>query len=96
MKDYKNSRFAAYLLIFTLGLYFFLPPMLVAFFFKWFNLNPFVIIRFWHFNPFSADRGIPIYQTFIYVFIVWSGLNILVWGTLFTIGRLYARFTRPR
>ncbi|MGQ8774215.1 hypothetical protein ACUTQ5_07200 [Serratia sp. NA_112.1] len=94
MKDYKSDNSAMYLLIITLGLYFFLPPALVAFFFDWLNLNPFSIIRFWHFNPFSADRGIPLYQTFIYILTLWVIANILLVLILLLARRLYARLVR--
>jgi hypothetical protein len=94
MKDYKSGSSAVYLLIITLGLYFFLPPALVAFFFKWLNLNPFVIIRFWHFNPFSADRGIPLYQTFIYILTLWIIANILLALILLMARHLYGWLVR--
>ncbi|QGH63462.1 hypothetical protein [Serratia proteamaculans] len=94
MKDYKSDNSAVYLLIITLGLYFLLPPTLVAFFFDWLNLNPFVIIRFWHFNPFSAARGIPLYQTFIYILTLWVIANILLALIFLAARRLYARLVR--
>lgn len=94
MKDYKNDRAAVYLLIITLGLYFFLPPVLVAIVFNWLNLNPFSIIRFWHFNPFGAARGIPLYQTFIYTLSLWVIANILLALILLGAGRLYSWFVR--
>lgn len=97
MKEYKNERVTMYLLIATLGLYFFLPPMVVALVCQWFNLNPFNIIRFWHFNPFSAARGIPLYQTVIYLLILWIMINILFGAILSAIGSLHAWFIRrPR
>ncbi|CAI0924287.1 hypothetical protein AB6825_04925 [Serratia proteamaculans] len=94
MKDYKNDRSAVYLLIITLGLYFLLLPALVAIVFNWLNLNPFTIIRFWHFNPFAAARGIPLYQTFIYVLSLWVMVNILLALILLGAGRLYAWFVK--
>ncbi|MDW5498519.1 hypothetical protein R6Y99_01755 [Pseudomonas lundensis] len=94
MKDYKNDRFTVYLVIVTLGLYFFLPPMLVALFCQWFNLNPFFIVRFLHLNPFSAARGIPLYQTFIFILTLWVTANALLGGILLATGRLLAWFTR--
>lgn len=97
MKEYKNERFTMYLLIATLGFYFFLPPMVVALFCQWFNLNPFNVIRFWHINPFSAERGIPLYQTFIYILILWGAANILLGAILLVVSRLHKWFIkRPR
>ncbi|MFJ3003610.1 hypothetical protein [Serratia liquefaciens] len=94
MKEYKNERFALYLLIATLGFYFFLPPLLVAIFCQWFNLNPFFIIRIWHINPFSAARGIPLYQTFIYILTLWVMANVLLGGILLVAGRLHGWFIK--
>lgn len=94
MKDYKNGRLTVCLLVATLGLYFFLPPTLVALFCQWFNLNPFFLIRSWHLNPFTAARGIPLYQTFLYMLVVWIAVNALIVAVLGGILRLYHRFSR--
>ena len=97
MKEYKNERFTMYLLFATRGFYFFLPPMVVALFCQWFNLNPFNVIRFWHINPFSAERGIPLYQTFIYILILRGAANILLGAILLVVSRLHKWFIkRPR
>ncbi|MEB5992583.1 Uncharacterised protein [Acinetobacter baumannii] len=96
MKDYKNTHGTRLLLIFTLAFYILLPPVLTACVFTRFNLNPFAIVKFLHFNPFFADRGIPGYQTFLYLLMLWLGGNILlglmVWGA----GRLYRRWRSRR
>ncbi|HIF6624315.1 TPA: hypothetical protein ACX37D_000629 [Serratia marcescens] len=96
MKDYKNTHGTRLLLIFTLAFYILLPPVLTAYVFTRFNLNPFAIVKFLHFNPFFADRGIPGYQTFLYLLMLWLGGNILlglmVWGA----GRLYRRWRSRR
>lgn len=96
MKDYKNTHGTRLLLIFTLAFYILLPPVLTACVFTRFNLNPFAIVKFLHFNPFFADRGIPGYQTFLYLLMLWLGGNILlglmVWGA----GRLYRRWRSLR
>lgn len=60
-------------MIFTLVFYILLPPVLTACVFTRFNLNPFAIVKFLHFNPFFADRGIPDYQTFLYLLMLWLG-----------------------
>ncbi|MEX5715927.1 hypothetical protein IC615_19540 [Serratia ureilytica] len=73
MKDYKNTHGTRLLLIFTLAFYILLPPVLTACVFTRFNLNPFAIVKFLHFNPFFADRGIPGYQTFLYLLMLWLG-----------------------
>lgn len=82
MQDYKNGKITNALFIGTLVTCFLLPPVLTTYFFEWLNLNPFGIIKGWHFNPFSADRGIPFYQTFIYLFVMWIILNVLFWGLI--------------
>ncbi|WP_233504938.1 hypothetical protein [Serratia marcescens] len=79
MKDYKNTSGTKILLLFSLAFYTLLPPLLTAAVFNRFNLNPFAIVKFFHFNPFLADRGIPGYQTFFYLLMLWLGLNALLW-----------------
>lgn len=73
MKDYKNTSGTKVLLLFSLAFYTLLPPLLTAAVFNRFNLNPFAIVKFLHFNPFLADRGIPGYQTFFYLLMLWLG-----------------------
>ncbi|MGQ6471743.1 hypothetical protein ACUNE3_01215 [Serratia sp. IR-2025] len=92
MKDYKNTHGTRLLLIFTLAFYILLPPVLTACVFIRFNLNPFAIVKFLHFNPFFADRGIPGYQTFLYLLMLWLGGNILLWLMVWGVGRLYRRW----
>ncbi len=96
MKDYKNTHGTRLLLIFTLAFYILLPPVLAACVFTRFNLNPFAIVKFLHFNPFFADRGIPGYQTFLYLLMLWLGGNILLWLMVWGAGRLYRRWRSLR
>lgn len=96
MKDYKNTHGTRLLLIFTLAFYILLPPVLTACVFTRFNLNPFAIVKFLHFNPFFADRGIPGYQTFLYLLMLWLGGNILLWLMVWGVGRLYRRWRSLR
>ncbi|ALD46576.1 TPA: hypothetical protein ACXJQO_004989 [Serratia marcescens] len=96
MKDYKNTHGTRLLLIFTLAFYILLPPVLTACVFTRFNLNPFAIVKFLHFNPFFADRGIPGYQTFLYLLMLWLGGNILLWLMVWGAGRLYRRWRSRR
>ncbi len=96
MKDYKNTHGTRLLLIFTLAFYILLPPVLTACVFIRFNLNPFAIVKFLHFNPFLADRGIPGYQTFLYLLMLWLGGNILLWLMVWGVGRLYRRWRSRR
>ncbi|AIM22186.1 hypothetical protein FOT57_03065 [Serratia ureilytica] len=96
MKDYKNTHGTRLLLIFTLAFYILLPPVLTACVFTRFNLNPFAIVKFLHFNPFFADRGIPGYQTFLYLLMLWLGGNILLWLMVWGAGRLYRRWRSLR
>ncbi|BEN30800.1 TPA: hypothetical protein ACGD77_000776 [Serratia marcescens] len=49
-----------------------------------------------HFNPFLADRGIPGYQTFFYLLMLWLGMNILLWLLVWGTGRLYRCWRAPR
>ncbi|CAI0772251.1 Uncharacterised protein [Serratia entomophila] len=95
MKDYKNNSFTKCLMMFTVAVYCFLPPVLTTYFFEFFNLNPFAIIKCWHFNPFSADRGIPSYQTFLYLLLLWAVLNLALWLCLWAAARIYARWVAP-
>lgn len=88
MQDYKNGKITNLLFLCTLIIYFLLPPALTSYFFEWLNLNPFSIVKGWHFNPFSADRGIPFYQTFIYLIIMWIILNVFLWGMILLLYRL--------
>lgn len=83
-------------MIFTLAFYILLPPVLTACVFTRFNLNPFAIVKFLHFNPFFADRGIPGYQTFLYLLMLWLGGNILLWLMVWGVGRLYCRWRSLR
>lgn len=83
-------------MIFTLVFYILLPPVLTACVFTRFNLNPFAIVKFLHFNPFFADRGIPGYQTFLYLLMLWLGGNILLWLMIWGAGRLYRRWRSLR
>lgn len=83
-------------MIFTLAFYILLPPVLTACVFTRFNLNPFAIVKFLHFNPFFADRGIPGYQTFLYLLMLWLGVNILLWLMVWGAGRLYRRWRSLR
>ncbi|BEO42713.1 hypothetical protein SMQE13_20640 [Serratia marcescens] len=83
-------------MIFTLAFYILLPPVLTACVFTRFNLNPFAIVKFLHFNPFFADRGIPGYQTFLYLLMLWLGGNILLWLMVWGVGRLYRRWRSLR
>ncbi|HGM5308535.1 hypothetical protein P9A06_22630 [Serratia marcescens] len=96
MKDYKNTHGTRLLMIFTLVFYILLPPVLTACVFTRFNLNPFAIVKFLHFNPFFADRGIPGYQTFLYLLMLWLGGNILLWLMVWGAGRLYRRWRSLR
>ncbi|WP_148875489.1 hypothetical protein [Serratia marcescens] len=96
MKDYKNTHGARLLMIFTLMFYILLPPVLTTCVFNRFNLNPFAIVKFLHFNPFFADRGIPGYQTFLYLLMLWLGVNILLWLMVWGAGRLYQRWRALR
>ncbi|OJH83731.1 hypothetical protein [Serratia marcescens] len=96
MKDYKNTHGTRLLLIFTLAFYILLPPVLTACVFTRFNLNAFAIVKFLHFNPFFADRGIPGYQTFLYLLMLWLGGNILLWLMVWGAGRLYRRWRSRR
>ncbi|MBE4972617.1 MULTISPECIES: hypothetical protein [Serratia] len=96
MKDYKNTHGTRLLMIFTLAFYILLPPVLTACVFTRFNLNPFAIVKFLHFNPFFADRGIPGYQTFLYLLMLWLGGNILLWLMVWGAGRLYRRWRSLR
>ncbi|MCC4105237.1 hypothetical protein [Serratia ureilytica] len=96
MKDYKNTHGTRLLMIFTLAFYILLPPVLTACVFTRFNLNPFAIVKFLHFNPFFADRGIPGYQTFLYLLMLWLGVNILLWLMVWGAGRLYRRWRSLR
>ncbi|CAI1925571.1 hypothetical protein [Serratia ficaria] len=96
MKDYKNHTTTKFLMLFTLAIYGFLPPVLTTYFCEYFNLNPFSIIKFWHFNPFAADRGIPTYQTFLYLLALWWVLNLALWLVLWAGFRGYARWIGPR
>lgn len=91
MKDYRNTPGTQILLLCSLALYILLPPLLTACVFDRFNLNPFAIVKCWHFNPFSADRGIPGYQTFLYLLALWLGGNGMLWLALWGAGRLYQR-----
>uniref|UniRef100_UPI003F9E27B9 hypothetical protein n=1 Tax=Serratia marcescens TaxID=615 RepID=UPI003F9E27B9 len=86
MKDYKNTSGTKILLLFSLAFYTLLPPLLTAVVFNRFNLNPFAIVKFFHFNPFLADRGIPGYQTFFYLLMLWLGLNALLWLLVWGLG----------
>ncbi len=83
-------------MIFTLAFYILLPPVLTACVFTRFNLNPFAIVKFLHFNPFFADRGIPGYQTFLYLLMLWLGGNILLWLMVWGVGQLYRRWRSLR
>ncbi|KKZ16089.1 hypothetical protein AAY84_22055 [Serratia marcescens] len=96
MKDYKNTHGTRLLMIFTLAFYILLPPVLTACVFTRFNLNPFAIVKFLHFNPFFADRGIPGYQTFLYLLMLWLAGNILLWLMVWGAGRLYRRWRSLR
>jgi len=96
MKNYKNGHSTVCLLVATLGLYFFLPPTLIALFCQWFNLNPFFLIRSWHLNPFAAARGIPIYQTVVPILVVWLSINALVAAIFFAILGLYRWLGRTK
>lgn len=84
MKDYKNHSITKLLMETTLIFYFFLPPILTTYFFEYFNLNPSSIIKFFKFNPFSADLSIPSYQTFPYLLMLWCGLNGALWLILWS------------
>ncbi|WP_346825291.1 hypothetical protein [Serratia inhibens] len=94
MKNYKNSRSTVFLLVATLGVYFLLPPTLIALVCQAFNLNPFFLIRSWHLNPFSAARGIPLYQTVVPILIVWTLVNVLIAVIFLAIVGLYRRLGR--
>ncbi|AWQ48254.1 hypothetical protein [Serratia marcescens] len=96
MKDYKSNLGTKFLLLLSLALYMLLPPLLTAGVFSRFNLNPFAIVKFLHFNPFMADRGIPGYQTFLYLLMLWAGLNIFLWLVVCGTGRLYQRWRTVR
>jgi len=96
MKNYKNSRSTVCLLIATVGLYFFLPPTLIALFCQWFNLNPFFLVRSWHLNPFSAARGIPLYQTIVPILMMWALVNVVIATIFLVIVGLYRRLGRAK
>ncbi len=59
MKDYKNTSGTKILLLFSLAFYTLLPPLLTAVVFNRFNLNPFAIVKFFHFNPFWPIGAYP-------------------------------------
>ncbi|MFH3083099.1 hypothetical protein ABK864_08765 [Serratia marcescens] len=96
MRDYKNTSGTKILLLFSLTFYTLLPPLLTTAVFNRFNLNPFAIVKFFHFNPFLTDRGIPSYQTFFYLLMLWLGFNVLLWLLVWGGGRLYQRWRAPR
>lgn len=60
MKDYKNTSGTKILLLFSLAFYTLLPPLLTAAVFNRFNLNPFAIVKFLHFNPFWPTGAYPV------------------------------------
>lgn len=96
MKEYKNEAITNVLFILTFLGYLLLPPVFMTNFCDWFNLNPFSIVNAWHFNPFSADRGIPFYQTFIYLFVMWIVVNLILWGGILLLFRLFRAYQSRR
>ncbi|EFE95050.1 hypothetical protein [Serratia odorifera] len=95
MKDFSNSIFTQLAMAMMLLVYLILPPALTTYYFLQLNLNPFAIIKFWHYNPFSAARGIPAYQPFLYLLALWLALNVVIFGCMLLISRLIS-FFNPR
>lgn len=89
MEGYECEKGTSILLVCTFLTYFLMPPALATYIFEWLNLNPFNIVKGWHFNPFSADRGIPFYQTFFYLLTIWFIVNLVMWGGVLLLFRLY-------
>ncbi|CNE85085.1 hypothetical protein [Yersinia mollaretii] len=92
MKKGRHEKSLWVILVMTTLIYLLIPPYLIAYFFKLYNLNPFHIASLPHFNPFKADRGIPLFQTFSYLLIIWLILNAVISAF---IALVYYLFFRP-
>ncbi len=55
MKKGRHEKSLWVILVMTTLIYLLIPPYLIAYFFKLYNLNPFHIASLPHFNPFKAD-----------------------------------------
>ncbi|CNH93123.1 Uncharacterised protein [Yersinia pekkanenii] len=84
MKKAKHEKSLWVILVVASLIYLLIPPYLLAYFFKLYNLNPFHIAPLPHFNPFRNERGIPLSQTFSYLLFICLILNIVI-GLLATI-----------
>ncbi|HHL2456227.1 TPA: hypothetical protein ACQ30S_000444 [Yersinia enterocolitica] len=80
MKQVKPEKALWAILIIAPLIYLLIPPYLVAYFFKLYNLNPFHIAPLPHFNPFKSERGIPLSQTFSYLLVIWLIFNVVIGG----------------
>ncbi len=78
MKKGRHEKSLWAVMIIASLTYLLIPPYLLAYFFKLYNLNPFHITPLPHFNPFKADRGIPLFHTFSYLLIIWLILNVVI------------------
>ncbi|MBW5823588.1 hypothetical protein H0I68_00700 [Yersinia kristensenii] len=85
MKKVKPEKSLWMILIIAPLIYLLIPPYLVAYFFKLYNLNPFHITPLPHFNPFKSERGIPLSHTFSYLLFIWLIFNIIIcaFGAIF-------------
>ncbi|AHM74826.1 hypothetical protein [Yersinia hibernica] len=78
MKKVKVEKSLWLILIIATIIYLIVPPYLLGYFFKLYNLNPFHIAPLPHFNPFKSERGIPLRQTFSYLLAIWLILNVVI------------------
>lgn len=91
MKKIKPEKSLWAILVIAPLIYLLIPPYLVAYFFKLYNLNPFYIASLPHFNPFKTERGIPLSHTFSYLLIMWLILNVVVSMVVAIVYRLFFR-----
>ncbi|WP_181952300.1 hypothetical protein [Yersinia canariae] len=91
MKKVKTEKSLWLILIMAAMIYLIIPPYLLGYFFKLYNLNPFHIAPLPHFNPFNSERGIPLFQTFSYLLVIWLIFNVVVAVVVAIIYRLTPR-----
>ncbi|HHA0033777.1 TPA: hypothetical protein ACOEXB_000410 [Yersinia enterocolitica] len=91
MKQVKPEKALWAVLIIAPLIYLLIPPYLVAYFFKLYNLNPFHIAPLPHFNPFKSERGIPLSQIFSYLLVIWLIFNVVIGGGATIIYHLFLR-----
>ncbi|MFA3779531.1 hypothetical protein [Yersinia sp. 1652 StPb PI] len=89
MKKAKHEKSLWVILVIASLIYLLIPPYLIAYFFKLYNLNPFHIVPLPHFNPFKSERGIPLSQTFSYLLFIWLIFNAFISTIVAIIYRIF-------